>query len=480
MAIWLCLVTGGYVLAGSSDPDVRKPVFAGSFYPSDPSVLAGTIDRLIDETAGKTPRLQGPVVGIMVPHAGYQYSAATAAHAYNAAKGRPYSTIIILGGSHRIPFRGVAVYPGGFWESPLGRVPVNETVAKGILKSCAGFARTYPAAFQMEHSLEVQLPFLQKTHKDFSIVPIVMGRMDAKDYEDLAGALTEILKKKAGRALIVASSDMSHFHTYDVASRMDKETLEQIRSLDAAKVRTGAERETHELCGHQAVVTLMMVAKSLGGEATVLSYANSGDVTSDRARVVGYGAVAFTAPLSDEEALSPFDQARLLAIARKTLDATVAKGPPPRIEPAEGRLAEKKGVFVTLKTNGHLRGCIGYVEPRSPLSTAVSEMTVAAATADPRFPPVTKSELRDIHIEISVLSLFRRIGDAKEIELGRHGLYLVKGARAGLLLPQVPVEQKWTRDEFLRQVCLKAGLPPQAWMEQDARLYIFSAQIFSE
>jgi AmmeMemoRadiSam system protein B/AmmeMemoRadiSam system protein A len=481
LIVLVCLfVAGGFGDASGAESDVRKAVFAGSFYPSDPAALSRTVDSLLKEEGTQTFRPKDPIVGIMAPHAGYQYSGRTAAHAYSTIKGGPYSTVIILGGSHRVPFKGIAVYPGGSWESPLGRVPVNEAVAGSILKSCAAFARVYPQAFQMEHSLEVQLPFLQKTLKGFSIVPIVMGRMDTKEYEELAVALTAVLNREAGKALIIASSDMSHFHSYDTASRRDKQTLEQIGKLDAARVLAGVEKEEYELCGYQAVVTLMIVAKGRGGEATVLSYTNSGDSTSDRTRVVGYGAVVFTGPPRDEEALSPADQARLLALARKTLDETVTKGSPPRAAAADGRLAEKKGVFVTLKKNGNLRGCIGYVEPRSPLYAAVSEMTVAAATSDPRFRPVTKQELKDIHIEISVLSPFRRITNEKEIEVGRHGLYLVKGPRAGLLLPQVPVEQGWARDEFLRQICLKAGLPPQAWREKDARLSVFSAQIFSE
>jgi AmmeMemoRadiSam system protein B/AmmeMemoRadiSam system protein A len=457
---------------------VKKPVFAGSFYPGERSVLAGTIDGYLKETGSQKDRISGHVFGIVAPHAGYQYSGRVAAYAYNQVKGKPYTTVILMGPTHRVPFNGAAIYPSGSWETPLGMVQVDHDITKKLAGKCA-FIKNYPIAFEREHSIEVQIPFLQQALKDFKIVPVVMGMMEENDYKILSDALCELLQQHAGKILIVASSDMSHFHNYREANQMDKLTLKEIQELNTGRLAEGLAKRDHELCGSQAVLTLMMVAKKINGEAKVLYYANSGDVIDDKNRVVGYGAVAFS--LRETGAgLSKREQKALLACARKTLEETVTQG---RITPAETKdkaLLEKRGVFVTLTKNGKLRGCIGYIMPIMPLYRAVSDMTVSAASRDPRFPPVAKEELQDIHIEISVLSPLKNIDDPREIEIGKHGLFIVRGNNQGLLLPQVATEYMWSREEFLKQTCLKAGLPSNAWREKGTKIYSFSAQIFSE
>ncbi|OPY79518.1 MAG: hypothetical protein A4E64_00414 [Syntrophorhabdus sp. PtaU1.Bin058] len=457
---------------------VKKPVFAGSFYPGERSVLAGMIDGYLKETEPKKDRISARIFGIMAPHAGYEYSGRTAAYAYNQIKGRPYTTVILMGPTHRVPFNGVAIYPSGSWETPLGNVQVDHEITKRLMEKCP-VIRNYPVAFEREHSLEVQVPFLQRTLKDFRIVPMVMGMMGENDYRVLADALCELLQQHAGKILIVASSDMSHFHAYREANEMDARTLKEIGALDTGRLAAGLAKGDYELCGSQAVLTLMMVAKKIGGEATILHYANSGDATGDRSRVVGYGAVAFS--LSEKGAgLSKKEQKALLAIARKTLEEAVTKGNITPVDTKDRALLEKRGVFVTLTRNGRLRGCIGYIIPVMPLYKAVSDMAVAAAIRDPRFRPVTKEELKEIHIEISVLSPLKNIDDPQEIEIGKHGLFIVRGDNQGLLLPQVATEYMWNREEFLKQTCLKAGLPPEAWREKGTKIYSFSAQIFSE
>jgi AmmeMemoRadiSam system protein A len=167
-------------------------------------------------------------------------------------------------------------------------------------------------------------------------------------------------------------------------------------------------------------------------------------------------------------------------IARKTLDEYISKSSVPQFDIKEGKLLEKRGVFVTLTKNHDLRGCIGYIVPVAPLYKAVIEMTVSASTRDPRFPPVSKGELKDINIEISALTPLKLISDPNNIEVGKHGLYITKGNYSGLLLPQVATEYKWNREEFLRQTCTKAGLPQNAWEDKRTKIYTFTAQIFSE
>jgi len=200
---------------------------------------------------------------------------------------------------------------------------------------------------------------------------------------------------------------------------------------------------------------------------------------------VGYSAVAFVEsgekekePVSDE--LNQAEKQSLLSIARTTLESCVRGKALPAVKPQTVRLSEKRGVFVTLHRKGQLRGCIGYVEGVKPLFQAVADMAVSASTEDPRFRPVSPDELKEIDIEITVLSPLRPIPGPESVEVGRHGLVIRKGFRSGLLLPQVPVEQGWDRERFLRGICEKAGLPPEAWKEKDAQLFVFTGQVFGE
>jgi len=178
--------------------------------------------------------------------------------------------------------------------------------------------------------------------------------------------------------------------------------------------------------------------------------------------------------------LTEEQKSTLLSLARQSLAAATRGAPLPRPEIADSALARPCGAFVTLKVHGRLRGCIGLVEAIKPLYQSVIEMARSAALDDPRFPPVTPDELPGIHIEISVMSPLERVKDVqREVEVGQHGLLIRKGFFSGLLLPQVPVEWNWDRDEFVQQTCLKAGLPPDAWRE-GAEIYRFSADVFGE
>ena len=478
--LWLIIILlSPYVCRGDDTAlKVRKPVFAGSFYPADKATLSDLIDGYLKEVEPKSTKITGHVFGVIAPHAGYEYSGKVAAYAYSQLKGKGYKKVIIIGSSHRVPFRGIAIYPAGLWETPLGTVPVDQEMAQSLMKECK-IIRPFPAAFEREHSLEVQVPFLQKTLAGFKIVPIVMGSLEKTDYKEFVDALASILKNDQGKVLIVASSDMSHFHAYDAANKMDNLTLKNIAELNVDGLHQCLQKGDCELCGAQGVLSLMMLAKQMNGKATILNYANSGDVTKDRARVVGYSSTAFTT-LQAEQGLSRKEQEILLSITRKALEEYVRNGIMPPTDVREMKLLEKRGAFVTLTKNGSLRGCIGYIQPVAPLYKAVSDMAIAASTRDPRFPPVTQGELKDIHIEISVLSPLKLIVDTNEIEVGRHGLYMTRGNNSGLLLPQVATQQGWNREDFLRQTCLKAGLPVQAWKDKGTQIYTFSAQIFSE
>jgi AmmeMemoRadiSam system protein A len=189
--------------------------------------------------------------------------------------------------------------------------------------------------------------------------------------------------------------------------------------------------------------------------------------------------VGFYLPEQDS-ALSDKEQKTLLQIARRTLEGHVGGKGIPRTDTVSEKLMEKRGVFVTLQKNGMLRGCIGYIKPIQPLALAVAEMTVSASSRDPRFPPVTPAEIKDVQIEISALSPMKRVFDVNEIKVGQHGLYIVRAENSGLLLPQVATMYAWNGEEFLKQTCLKAGLPSNAWKDKETQVYVFSAQVFSE
>ncbi len=459
-------------------PAVLKPVVAGAFYPSDKKLLEQKVDAFLKETEVRVQKNSTAPFGLIAPHAGYDYSGRIAAAAYRQIAGKPYKTVFLLGPSHYVSFPGISIYPYGAWETPLGRIPIDEQIAAAIMEQCS-FVKYQAPAFEREHSLEVQLPFLQKALENFKIVPLVIGKLSGPELRALADYLTTRIQQNPGRVLIIASSDMSHYHPYHEATAMDKSTLKQIEAMDLRTLRKSMEMGTGELCGSQAVTALMRVAENIGARVKVLEYANSGDVTGDKTRVVGYSAVGFY--VADQQfALNEKEQKILLQIARRTLEGQAMGNGGSRVDVVAEKLMEKRGVFVTLEKKGMLRGCIGYLKPVQPLAMAVSEMTIAASSHDPRFPAVDLSELKDIRIEISVLSPMKRVRDAAEVKIGQHGLYITKGENAGLLLPQVATSNSWGREEFLNQTCVKAGLPSSAWKEKDTQIYLFSAQIFSE
>lgn len=178
--------------------------------------------------------------------------------------------------------------------------------------------------------------------------------------------------------------------------------------------------------------------------------------------------------------LTTKEKSTLLDIVKKTIAAKVNNKELPKLTVDSETLKEKRGAFVTLKKRGHLRGCIGYIKAVKPLWETVQEMAVAAAFHDPRFPSLMPDEVRDLTFEVSVLSPLKRIKDINEIEVGKHGLYIVRGYKSGLLLPQVAAEYKWNRESFLNETCYKAGLPAQAWMDEETEIYTFSADYFDD
>jgi len=460
--------------AACTAKSVQEPVVAGRFYPAQPNELKAMVRSFLDD-AGK-PKVKGEIYGLVAPHAGYVYSGPAAGHAYNEIQGKRYEVIVVIAPSHTSSLAGVSVLDVDAYRTPLGDVPIDREAVRTMINQVP-WVDHVPALFTREHSMEVHLPFLQTAlAPGYKIVPVVMGSPSP----DLAAAFAEILAHqfRGRKVLYVASSDMSHYLPYKQANTKDVGTLDIIENGEIETlVRQCSTRES-ELCGLGPVQVMMHLAAKMGIEGgTVLKYENSGDTAGDRKRVVGYGSIAFVNP---EEDLSFSDKQSLLTLARSTLQAYVNDRERPEVIPDSPALREPGAAFVTLKSQGQLRGCIGQLRATMPLYRSVVEMTVSSCSRDMRFTPVKQEELSNIRLEISVMSPFMKVSSIDEIEVGRDGLYITYMGRSGVLLPQVPEEQGWDKDEYLKGICRKAGLPDRTWEKPGAELYRFTAQVFSE
>jgi AmmeMemoRadiSam system protein B/AmmeMemoRadiSam system protein A len=443
----------------------KEPSVAGTFYPSDKNILKESVEGFLFKAEAKRP--SGRLIAIISPHAGYIFSGQVAAYGYKNLKGSSIKRVILIGPSHQVGFKGASVYTKGGFRTPLGLVKINEKLAEDLLNETAD-VRFYPEAYEKEHSLEVQLPFLQTVLKDFTIVPILISSPTRQTLEHLISRLTEMVDEKT---LLLASTDLSHYHDYLKTKEMDGKiiaALERLSILDTEKLLRNGEAE---LCGAFPVLITMEVSRRVGANMGVLfKYANSGDVTDDKDRVVGYASLGlYNNPITEGE------KKELLELAKDTITGYVTNGKVPELEINNPKLKAEGAVFVTIKMNGLLRGCIGHIQPVIPLYQSVIRNAVAACSSDPRFPPMKEEELKHMDVEISILSPLRLLKDVKNIQIGKHGLFIVKGMQSGLLLPQVATELGWNRDTFLEQVCAKAGLPKDAW--KDAELYAFTAEI---
>jgi AmmeMemoRadiSam system protein B/AmmeMemoRadiSam system protein A len=460
----LCLLFIAVPL-GCKAENVKEPAVAGAFYPADKDSLKKSVEGFLSK-AEKSPD-HGKLIVIISPHAGYIYSGQVAAYGYKQIQGSDIRKVILIGPSHHSAFKGASIYTRGSFRTPLGDVKINERLAGGLLNESAD-VRFSPEAFDKEHSLEVQLPFLQTVLKDFTIVPILIGSPSGQTLEHLISKITEILDDKT---LLVASTDLSHYHDYPTAKEMDSKIISAVERLSFRDTVELLRSGKSEMCGGVPVIIAMEVARRSGANlGVVFKQANSGDVTGEKDKVVGYGSIGlYRSPYTDGE------KKELLALARKAITEYVTNGKNPEIEIKNPKFKTDGAVFVTIKENGSLRGCIGHIQAIMPLYQSIIRNAVAACSSDPRFPSMKKEELKDMEIEISILSPFMPLKDVKDIQVGKHGLYIIKDSQTGILLPQVATEFGWDRNTFLEHVCTKAGLPKDAW--KDAELYTFTAEI---
>lgn len=455
---------------------VKPPAVAGLFYSAKPEELRKEIGNYLDaeyKFGEKKPKM------IIVPHAGYRYSAQVAAKAYlelekNAAE---IKTVFVIGPSHHVYLNGAAIPSHDYFATPLGDIPLDKSVID-ILKENPIFQQN-DQAFVKEHSIEVQLPFLQNILKNFKIIPIVYGKIDA---EKLAEALEPFLAIKD--TAFIFSADLSHYHDAKEAESIDASTAEMIDK--------GEPNIDHEMsCGAEGINTALILAKKKQMQTRLLDMNHSGNTSGDMERVVGYGAWAFEQDDEVEVKKTKLEEEvenikhfvseygnDLFNIASLSLEEIVVgeKYKPSRKDYPE-RLFDKGASFVTLYKNGDLRGCIGSLYPNQAIALDVAENTRNAAMHDDRFSAVTADELKDITISISFLTGYEQIEFTSEEDLlekivqGVDGVVIRDGNRQGLFLPSV-----WTqisnKEDFLKELKLKAGMSPLYWSD-NIKVYRF-------
>ena len=459
--------------------DIKEPNVAGAFYPDNPGELSRMIDGFL--SAANPQTLEGEIFALISPHAGYVFSGSTAAAGFKLIKGKSYKTVIVIGRSHRYNFSGASVYPEGKFRTPLGDIEVDEGFAQKLLKQDPEVTFKPEVFSGEEHTVEVQLPFLQKVLKDFKIVPIIVGDMTLSSCQKLADLLKTAIGERKD-VLVVASTDMYHGGDYQALGATDNLTISYLKNMDSEGLYYGLREEKLQLCGGFGVVTVLILSKELGHKKLqVLKYTNSAEVTGIKSSwMVGYVSCAIDTE-REVAMLNKAQKKRLLEIARKSIETYLSTGKKMEITETDPVLLKEMGAFVTLNEHGQLRGCIGNLVAREPLYLTVRDMAVEAAVGDPRFSQVDLSELKRIEIEISVLSPLERIDSAEKIKLGTHGVLIKKGFNSGVFLPQVATETGWSKEEFLSNLCShKAGLSPDAWKDKSTEIYIFSAEVFSE
>jgi len=521
-----CILLGAPAAPAAASLREREPAVAGAFYPGSPSELRRTVTDFLAEARPEAPEAwsRARPLAVIVPHAGYRFSGPTAAFAFKLLQGRPKpSRIVIIGPCHRswlLP-SGCSVADYSAFRTPLGSVELDQDACHRLAQFKPFVRSNGPHV--VEHSVEVEIPFLQVIWPDTpKLVPIVVGELTPEQKRQAAAALLQVMDQDS---LLVISSDFTHYgraYGYtpfsgtpksgllDKIKGLDMEAVQHIEARDPSAFGEFLKRTGATICGRMGIGALLeALSSSSSFEPVFLRWANSAEQTADYAQMVSYVAMAvYGPPEALEEArkalakdltrssagsaaapaapsVTEEGKQALLKLARRAIEKCVENGGPGEplkvnVDEMPACLRTPCGAFVTLTENGELRGCVGRIVGVQPLCLCVRDVAVLAATRDSRFKPVSKDELEDITIEISVLSPLEPVDDPTTVQVGRDGLLIRWDGRSGLLLPQVPVEFGWDRVEFLRHTCRKAGLPPEAWKWKDARLFRFTATVFSE
>jgi AmmeMemoRadiSam system protein B/AmmeMemoRadiSam system protein A len=468
----------------SQNNQTRKAGFAGKFYPGTKYELSQELFSLFDGAKMRNETLRR-IRALIVPHAGYIFSGKVAASVYKQIpESTEFKHVFVIASSHWYHFHGAAVFRENY-ETPLGKIHVDAGIADQLMSGSPLFLLN-DEAHREEHSLEVQLPFLQHVlGTNFKLVPIILGTSSSEECKQIAEALTPWFTPDN---LFIISTDFSHYPDYLAASKVDFLTAEAICKnqpdellgvLEENKAMNIKNLAT-SLCGWTSVLTLLWLTANQNLVFTKIEYQNSGDSKffGDQKRVVGYWGIAVSEN-ENQFSLSEEEKDELLVKARAAIIDflnTVEKG---KVVPsAFPALNEVAGAFVSIYVGGQLRGCIGGFAREKPLNEMVQVMAVSAAR-DHRFESLELSETETMKLEISVLSPLKKISSPGEIELGKHGIYIKKDFNSGTFLPQVAIKTGWNVHEFLGHCARdKAGIGWNGW--KDAELYTYEALVFGE
>ena len=477
-------------------PD-REAVVAGRFYPGTADELKKEIEEYFDKSSrlvSLSLKEDERLAALIVPHAGYVFSGTVAASAYHLLRkqsGR--KRIFILGASHHAFYKGASVYYSGNYVTPLGKVPVDVETAEKLLRD-KDFFGYYPEAHSREHCLEVQLPFLQEVLPEgFMIVPILLGGHSAKDPAKLAAILNPYFRDPEN--LFIVSTDLSHYPAYHDAVKTDKQTVDTYCRNSADDFETFITKNpgkdipnlSTRMCGWTAALSLLEITRNIKDiRYQPVLYQNSGDIPlyGDKSQVVGYQSIAVIdkqVKQSDTFHFTRKEKETMLDMARDAI--TGAVNGEEADEPGENGIfasfEENHGAFVSVYVDKELRGCIGRLTTEDPLHKTIKKMAVAAATRDHRFPAVKTGELKNLTIEISVLSPLKAVSSPEEIIPARHGIFIKKGFSSGTFLPQVAARTGWNAEQMLAECSeRKAGLGRNGW--RDAEIFTYEALVFGD
>lgn len=473
---------------------VLKSELAGSWYTDNPRQLSREIRAYLDSVQSQPV---GNLIALLLPHAGYRYSGRVAAHGIKLLEGRSYKRVVVIGPSHRVALPDCVSIPDvTHIETPLGLIELDAEAISNLWKNEA--FGSHPYAHESEHSVQIELPFLQEAlGSDFKLIPVVCGQLTAESATLIGRQLLPLLDHET---LLVISSDFTHYgRNFDYVP-FEEDIQQNIESLDMGAFRLIEQKQLNEflayirntgatICGRSPIAVLLSI---LADDAQVkqLNYDTSGNLTGDWSQCVSYLSAAVSGhwkakvdavpePEFQSLELSATDQMHLLELARFKISSRFkGRHVEPEFEISEA-MEEIMGAFVTIHKQGQLRGCIGEIFPRRPLIEAVAEHAVNAAFHDPRFPKLREDELYEIDLEISALTPPHPVGSYAEISIGRHGIVLSKNMQSAVFLPQVAVEQGWNLETTLSHLAMKAGLASNDW-KSDCEFHVFEAAVFGE
>ncbi len=448
-----------------NEKHIREPQFSGTWYPGDKVELEKSIKEYFEGYEKKD--FNGKVKAVIVPHASYVYSGKIAASAFNQLE-ENYKTVFLMGPSHYYFLKNVSISSFKYYSTPLGNIKVSKKAKEIVNNEKTIF--NIEEAHEKEHSLEIELPFLQSKLKEFEIVPMLVGETNSVELKEV------ILKYLEEDDLIVVSVDLSHYHEYNQAIDLDSYSIGRIMDLDSKGIFSA------EIDAPWAVASLLEIAKEKSWKPYFISYANSGDISGDNTSVVGYSAIVFV----DESEFNYKEKEFMLNLARKNTEEYLKSGKSVKIDEKNipEKLKEKRGCFVTFSKNNELRGCIGHIIPQKSLYECIIENSINAAVNDERFFPLTKKELEEAVIDISVLDIptlfeYENYEELlKKLDERKYGIVLIRGEHQSTFLPSV-----WefipNKENFLGNLCIKGGMEAECWKDSETKVFLYKAEDFS-